>query len=93
MTHLGFMISLNALCDFLVNPCHVKFKADLNEALNGLVCRKTESVLMVDDLVSKLQQRFPGVAGFERAKILNTVSKLYGKKVEYMGKKKRYLEY
>ena len=46
---------------------------------------------MVDDLVGKLQERFPGVAGFERAKILNTVSKLYGKKVEYIGKKKRYV--
>ena len=78
---------------FLVNPCHLKFKADLNEALNGLICRKVESVLMVDDLVGKLYERFPGVAGFERAKILNTVSKLYGKKVEYMGKKKRYILY
>ena len=45
---------------------------------------------MVDDLVERLQNRFPGVQGFERVNVLSNISKLYGEKVEYMGKIKRY---
>ena len=78
-------------CIIAVNPSHIKFQADLKEALEQLICKKSESILMVDDLVEKLQNRFPGIQGFERANILSNISRLYGKKVEYMGKKKRYL--
>ena len=56
--------------------------------LEQLIWKMSESMLMVDDLVERLQNRFPGVQGFEHANILSNISKLYGKKVEYMGKKK-----
>jgi hypothetical protein len=46
---------------------------------------------MVDELVHKLQNTFPGVIvkGFERSTILTTLSRMYGKKVEHMGRKKK----
>ena len=74
---------------FVVRPSYVKFKAELKDVLGHMVCKKQDSIIMVDDLVDKIYGKFPGVKGFERGNILKTISLLYGKKVEYMGKKKR----
>lgn len=68
----------------------MKFEAELKDVLEQMVCKKADSIIMVDDLANKLQEKFPGVKGFERRNILRSVSLLYGKKIEYMGKKKRY---
>ena len=67
----------------------MKFKANLRETLDHLIHKQPDSILMVDDLITKLQSRFPGVTGLERANILTAISRLHGKKVEYMGKKKK----
>ena len=67
--------------DFIVISCHQ----------NALEHSKSESIVMVDELVQRIDDRFPGAHGFERCSILKEVSKIYGKKVEYMGKKKRYV--
>ncbi len=65
-------------------------KADLRSALEHMICKKAESIIMVDELVQRINDRFPGAHGFERCNILKELSKIYGKKVEYMGEKKRY---
>ena len=67
----------------------MKFEAELKDVLGHMVCKKQDSTIVVDDLVGKISGKFPGVKGFERGNILKTISLLYGKKVEYMGKKKR----
>ena len=54
-----------------------------------MVCKKQDSIIMVHDLVNKIYGKFSGVKGFVCGNILKTISLLYGKKVEYMGKKKR----
>ena len=56
----------------------------MKTALECLICKKTESNVMVDDIMQKLNERFPGVS---RPNVLKELSKIYGKKVEYMGKK------
>jgi hypothetical protein len=57
--------------------------------LDNIIEKREGSVIMVDELVHKLQNTFPGVKGFERSTILSTLSRMYGKKVEYMGRKKK----
>jgi hypothetical protein len=64
----------------------------MKTALECLICKKAESIVMVDDIIQKLNEMFPGVSGFERPNVLKELSKIYGKKVDYMGKKKRYSE-
>lgn len=72
-----------------VNPAHIKFKIELKDALGGIITKQEDLVIMVDDLVLKLQNKFTGVKGFERANILSTLSEMYGIKVQYMGKEKK----
>ena len=74
-----------------MKPSYQIFKADLKSALENMLCKKAESIVMVDELVQRIDDRFPGAHGFERCSILKEVSKIYGKKVEYMGKKKKYV--
>ena len=74
-----------------MKPSYQTFQADLKSALENMLCKKTESIVMVDELVQRIGDRFPGAHGFERCSILKEVSKIYGKKVEYMGKKKNYV--
>ena len=64
-------------------------KQNLKMSLDTWFVKKQDSTIMVDDLVDKIYGKFPGVKGFERGNILRTISLLYGKKLEYMGKKKR----
>ena len=73
----------------IVRPGHVKFTLELKEILENTLCRRQESILMVDDLVHLLQNKFPEeTTRLGRSNVLTAVSKLYGKNVEYMGKKK-----
>ena len=74
---------------FLVKPAHLKLQADLKDVQGEMICKKPESKLMIDELVCKLQEKSPKIKGFERSNILRTISVIYGKKIEYMGKKKR----
>ena len=61
-------------------------KQSLEMYLGAWFARK-KIIIRVDDLVDKIYGKFPGVKGFERGNILQTISLLYGEKVEYMGKK------
>jgi hypothetical protein len=73
-------------CIYTVNLSNKKFKANLQEAPDRLI----ESILMVEDLMSRLNEVFPDATGFEQSNVLSTISRLFGKKIEYMGKKKKY---
>ena len=77
---------------FSVKPCYQKFKATLNDALEHVIIKTThtDSIIMVDELLEKVTSKYPEQA-FERGQILSFISKTYGRRVEYMGKKKRYL--
>ena len=74
---------------FVVRPSYVKFKAELKDVLGHMVCKKQDSIIMVDDLVDKIYGKFPGVKGFERGNILKTISLLYGKKGGVYGEEKK----
>ncbi len=84
------VLDLELILYFIVKPSYQIFKADLKSALENMICKKAESIIMVDELVQRMNDRSPGAHGFERCNILKELSKIYGKKVEYMGKKKRY---
>jgi hypothetical protein len=90
-SNLEFLVILCCIiyCIIVVRPSHVQFKLELKEILVNTICKKQDEILMVDDLINILQDKFPGqVSGFGRSNVLTAISKLYGKQVEYMGKKK-----
>ena len=64
---------------------------NLKDALENIISKTTasDSIIMVDELVDKIKNKYSEEHGFERGNIVNFISKTYGRKVEYNGKKKR----
>ncbi len=66
----NFMVlDLELILYFIVKPSYQIFKADLKSALEHMICKKAESIIMVDELVQRINDRFPGAHGFERCNI------------------------
>ena len=54
------VLDLELILYFIVKPSYQIFKADLKSALEHIICKKAESIIMVDELVQRINDRFPG---------------------------------
>ena len=60
----------------------------MKTALECMICKKAESIVMVDDIMQKLNERFPGVSGFERPNVLRSYPKYMERRWIIWGRKR-----
>ena len=54
-----------------------------------IVRKNSESILMVENLLEKLQTRYPGVQWFQRANILSNIIKIVWEESRIYGEEKK----
>ena len=72
-----------------VKPSHVKFRFELETALQSVIEAASDSQsIKADELISVLNKNYPASRYIDRKRILKTVSEIYGKSLQRKGKQK-----